>query len=94
MSGAPQKQSVIELVATVPPDRDGMVVEVYLENRQVAEVFHDGEVPMVQFYSTPNQPLQLPLTTVNAMLERAADRLHRYEPRPQACLPQPERSSS
>lgn len=66
----------VRMSVSSPPDRENLVVEVFFDDIQWAEVNQESGEFEVEFYPRPdNKPWRVPLATIVDVLERVKDEL-------------------
>lgn len=67
---------MIELQITSPPDRERVVVELWLDNTQLAEVSNEDGILRVEVYTTPGtNKVAVSLDELEEALKRARENL-------------------
>jgi hypothetical protein len=67
---------MIKLLVTSPPDRERVVVELWRDDVQIAEVSNDSGIPRIEFYAEPGtNRMDVSLDELEEALKKATENL-------------------
>ena len=72
----------IKILITSPPDRENLVAEIWVDECQLAEISHEGEVHLVELYPHPGEGTwRISLERLQQAMKEADARLSEIEGR-------------